>query len=290
MRKTIEVGLITAILVSLAISVCWLGPMRVRQQTQVWEHAEDGTLVCVSPEPTFTDLVHTLPDAVEATLDSCVHVVNVTQGWQGSAVAITPDILVTARHVNEGGREFLITTVDGNEYTATQAISSKKYDIGFIKLDEPVLTPVATGSLDALRLGESVYVIGGSLGKMNWPNITAGIVSCLNRDVEAYRVPKDFGWSVLWQVDAATYPGNSGGPIFSLDGVVRGILVGGIIGEECLSYCVPLSTAMPDITVVRMLFIADEYQVEEIPVYDDDNYGEFYNREEDNDYYILGGE
>ena len=204
-----------------------------------------------------------LPDAIEVTIDSCVHVVNVSQGWQGSALAIAPDILVMARHVNEGGREFLITTVDGKEYRAFQAVSSKKYDIGFIKLEEPVLKPAKTGSLKDLRLGESVYVIGGSLGKMNWPNITAGIASCLNRDLEKFGVSEDFGWSILWQVDAATYPGNSGGPIFSLDGVARGILVGGIGGIECLSYCVPLEVAMPDIREIRRLFIQDEYRVEE---------------------------
>lgn len=236
-------------------------------------------------DPNFTDLTQTLPDAVAATLGSCVHVVNVTQGWQGSAVAIAPDILVTARHVNEGGREFLITTPDGNEYTATQAISSKRYDIGFIKLDELVLTPAITGGLDALRLGEPVYVIGGSLGKMNWPNVTAGIISCLSRDLESYGTPKDFGWSVLWQVDAATYGGNSGGPIFTLDGVARGILVGGVGRLECLSYCVPLSTAVPDIAVIRALFIADEYRIEEAPV--GFVYDEYYNWSEGNDYYEI---
>lgn len=204
-----------------------------------------------------------LPDAIEATLDSCVHVVNISQGWQGSALAIAPDILVTARHVNEGGREFLITTADGKEYRAFQAISSKKYDIGFIKLEESVLKPAKTGGLKDLRLGESVYVIGGSLGKINWPNITAGIVSCLSRDLENSVAPKSFGWDILWQVDAATYPGNSGGPIFSLDGVARGILVGGFGGIECLSYCVPLEVAMPDISEIRQLFIQDEYWIEE---------------------------
>ena len=231
----------------------------------------------------FTDLVQTsLPDAIAVTLDSCVHVVNVTMGWQGSAVAIAPDILMTAGHVNEGGREFLITTAEGREYTATQAISSKKYDIGFIKMGESVLTPVKTGGLSDLRLGQSVYVIGGSLGKMNWPNVTAGIVSCLNRDLESFGAPVDFGWSVLWQVDAATYPGNSGGPIFSLDGVARGVLVGGIGGEECLSYCVPLEMAMPDLAVIRALFIQDEYRVEEAPVYEYDDYG-WVIEEEDQD-------
>lgn len=232
-------------------------------------------------EPAFT--YQSMPDAVETTLKSCVHVANVTQGWQGSAVAIASDILVTARHVAEGGREFLITTVDGNDYTATQAISSKKYDIGFIKLDEHVLTPSKTGYLDPLRLGDPVYVIGGSLGKMNWPNVTAGIISCLSRDLESYGAPKDFGWSVLWQVDAATYGGNSGGPIFTLDGVARGILVGGMGGSECLSYCVPMSMAVPDIRVIRAMFVIDEYRVEEVPVYDP--HDEYYNHSEGHEYY-----
>ena len=205
----------------------------------------------------------TIENSVQRTIDSCVHITNITQGWQGSGFAIAPDILVTARHVVEGGTEFLVTTVDGKKYTATQAISSKKYDIGFIKLNESVLHSAPTGNIKNLRLGEAVYVIGGSLGKTNWPNITAGIISCLSRDLENFGVPKDYGWSILWQVDAATYPGNSGGPIFTLDGVARGILVGGFRGIECLSYCVPLDVAIPDLDVIRLLFIGDEYEVEE---------------------------
>ena len=244
-----------------------------------WSWDED--IAPLPPRPAqFTDSV---PDAVERTLDSCVHVVNVTRGWQGSAFAVAPDILITAGHVNEGGREFLITTADGEEYIAYQAISSKKYDIGFIKLEEPVLHPALVGNIGKLRLGQPVYVIGGSLGKMNWPNVTVGAISCLNRDLESFGAPLDFGWSILWQVDAATYPGNSGGPIFTLDGVVRGILVGGIGGSECLSYCVPLEVAVPDLNVIRLLFIADEYEVEEAPVYD--SYGEYYNWAEGNEYY-----
>ena len=249
-----------------------------------------GTAMYLSPAklpeplpPRPARFTETLPDAIELTLDSCVHVVNVTRGWQGSAVAITPDILITAGHVNEGGREFLITTADGEEYTAYQAISSKKYDIGFIKLEKPVLQPALAGNIGNLRLGQPVYAIGGSLGKMNWPNVTAGIVSCLSRDLESFGAPLDFGWSILWQVDAATYPGNSGGPIFTLDGVVRGILVGGIGGTECLSYCVPLEVAVPDLNVIRMLFIADEYEVEEEPEYGGDD--PYYNHAEDNEYY-----
>ncbi len=68
-----------------------------------------GALVINRPpvEPPVVEQVQSLPDAVEAILDSCVHVVNVTQSWQGSAFAITSDILVTARHVVEGGEECL---------------------------------------------------------------------------------------------------------------------------------------------------------------------------------------
>lgn len=206
-----------------------------------------------------------LPDAVASTIDSCVYVTNITQGWQGSAFAIAPDILVTARHIAEGGGEFLITTTENKKYRAYQAISSKKYDIGFIKLDVPVLKPALVGRLNDLRLGETVYVIGGSMGKKHWPNVTAGIISNLKLEVESFGVPKNYGWNILWQVDAATYGGNSGSPIFTLDGVVRGILVGGPPGAECLSYCVPLEVAVPDLAVIRLLFIRDEYKVESAP-------------------------
>ena len=187
-----------------------------------------------------------LPNTIDRTIDQVVHVVNVTGGWQGSGVAISEDMIMTARHVAEGGVEFEITTCDGKTYKAHTAISSKKYDLGFIKLSEPVLTPAKFGSIGECRLGQSVYVIGSPYGRLNFNSVTLGIVSGLNRNCDEFnRYDEDYGWSIAFTTDSAGHPGNSGCPVFTMDGVVRGILVGG--HSPVLIYCMPVDLVLDDI-------------------------------------------
>ena len=199
-------------------------------------------------------------DTVARTIGSVVHITNETGGWQGSGVAITEDIILTARHVAETGQSFIITMNDGNSVTASRAITSKKYDLGFIKLDKPVLTPAKFGGMKDRRLGEQVYAIGSPFGITNFNSVTLGIISCLARDLEKYDCPKDYGWSVIFQTDAAGHPGSSGCPVFTLDGIVRGILVGGFSNAGV--YCVPADLASADIEVIKLLFAQSEYKFE----------------------------
>ena len=211
----------------------------------------------------FRDVpITNLPATIDRTIDQVVHVANVTQGWQGSGVAISEDMVMTARHVAEGGVEFEITTCDGKTYKAYTAISSKKYDLGFIKLSEPVLTPAEFGSIGECRLGQSVYVIGSPYGRLNFNSVTLGIVSGLNRNCDEFnRYDEDYGWSIAFTTDSAGHPGNSGCPVFTMDGVVRGILVGG--HSPVLIYCMPVDLVLDDIEQVKRMFIEDQYRIEE---------------------------
>uniref|UniRef100_A0A6M3J7S0 Putative trypsin-like peptidase domain containing protein n=1 Tax=viral metagenome TaxID=1070528 RepID=A0A6M3J7S0_9ZZZZ len=213
-----------------------------------------------------------LPNAIVQTIGSVVHVINNTMEWQGSGVAVTEDMIMTARHVVEGGLEFTITLNDGQEVLAVKAISSKKYDLGFIKLEEPILTPANFGSIIDCRLGQAVYVIGSPYGKLNFNSVTLGIISGLDRNCDDYfnQYGDDYGWSVTFTTDSAGHPGNSGCPVFTMDGIVRGILVGG--DSNVLVYCVPVNLVIEDMDLIRQMFLQDEYEFEEykekdIPVY-----------------------
>jgi len=219
-----------------------------------------------------------LPDRVEQVSDSVVHIVNETQGWQGSGVAISPNIIMTARHVVEGGDDFIITLPDANEYKAIRAISSKKYDLGFIKLDEPVLKPARLGSIKNCRLGEQVFIIGSPFGKVNFNAITLGIISGLNRnyDFYDYATEKSIGWQIAFHSDAATYAGNSGSPVFNMSGRIIGILVGGRSDFESLSYCVPVDLVVRDLPLISAMFAMDNYYLEEMKEQSWDGYGQEY--------------
>jgi len=214
-----------------------------------------------------------LPDRVEQVSDSVVHIVNETQGWQGSGVAISPNIIMTARHVVEGGDDFIITLPDANEYKAIRAISSKKYDLGFIKLDEPVLKPARLGSIKNCRLGEQVYTVGSPFGKLNFNSVTLGIISGLNRDCDFTDWSgNDYGWHVTFSTDAAGHPGNSGCPIFDMNGRIIGILVGGF--SPVLVYCVPVDLVIRDLPLIDAMFAMDNYYLEEVKEQSWNGYGQ----------------
>lgn len=198
------------------------------------------------------------PNRIQEVLPSVVHIM--CDQWQGSGVAITEDIVVTARHVIDGA-DYTITLNDGTKVKGTQAISHKDYDIGFIKVDKPVLKPARFGSIKDCVLGQPVFIIGSPFGKINFNNVTLGIISGLDRDWEGLsRRGEPYGWKVAFTSDSGAHPGNSGGPVFSMDGVVRGLLVGGF--SPVLNCSMPSDLFMGDIETVRLMFRFEKYRVE----------------------------
>lgn len=207
-----------------------------------------------------------LPDIVDRVIGNVVHVRNNTGRWQGSGVLVAPDLILTARHVNEGGDDFTVTTDDGSEWQASRAISSKKYDLGFIKLDPNDTMPVCTtvvGGIAECRLGESLFAIGSPYGEINFNSVTAGILSALDRNHDD-SVP-EYGWSATFQTDTPGHPGNSGCPVYTMDGKVRGILVGGM--SNAVIYCVPAELVTNDCQVIQLMFLMDQYLKEVRPEY-----------------------
>jgi serine protease Do len=157
----------------------------------------------------------------------------------GSGFIIDPaGIVVTNNHVIADADEINVIMNDGTKIKAELVGVDKKTDIAVLKF-KPVkpLVAVKFGESDKLRLGEWVIAIGNpfSLGG----SVTAGIVSARNRDIS--QGPYD---SYI-QTDASINRGNSGGPLFNLEGEVVGVNTliisptGGSIG---LGFAVPSKT------------------------------------------------
>lgn len=199
------------------------------------------------------------PNRVQEVLPSVVHIM--CDRWQGSGVAITENIIATARHVVDGTK-YTITLNDGSIVTGIQAITHKDYDVGFIRIPKKVLTPAKFGSIKDCVLGQSIFIIGSPYGKMNFNSVTLGIISGLNRDWDETDkwTGKPYGWKVAFTSDAGAHLGNSGGPIFSMDGIVRGLLVGGI--SPTLNCSMPCDLFINDIEVIKVLFVIDKYRTE----------------------------
>ena len=166
----------------------------------------------------------------------------------GSGFIIDPSgLIVTNNHVIADADEINVILNDGTKLPAQLVGKDSKADLALlrVKADHP-LKAVKFGDSDKLRLGEWVVAIGNpfSLGG----TVTAGIVSARNRDINSG--PYDN----YIQTDAAINRGNSGGPLFNLDGEVIGINTaiispsGGSIG---IGFAVPSDTAMPVLDQLR---------------------------------------
>jgi len=166
----------------------------------------------------------------------------------GSGFIIDPaGYIVTNNHVIADADEVDVILNDGATLKAEIVGRDTKTDLALLKVktDKP-LKAVKFGDSDKLRLGEWVIAIGNpfSLGG----TVTAGIVSARNRDIESG--PYDN----YIQTDAAINRGNSGGPLFNLNGEVIGVNTaiyspsGGSIG---IGFAVPSRTVMPVIEQLR---------------------------------------
>jgi serine protease Do len=150
----------------------------------------------------------------------------------------TSGVVVTNNHVIADADEINVILNDGTKIKAELVGVDKKTDLAVLKFKPPKpLVAVKFGDSDKLRLGDWVVAIGNpfSLGG----TVTAGIVSAKNRDISSG--PYD---SYI-QTDAAINRGNSGGPLFNLDGDVIGVNTliispsGGSIG---IGFAVPSKT------------------------------------------------
>jgi serine protease Do len=157
----------------------------------------------------------------------------------GSGFIVTPDgYIMTNAHVVRDASEVVVKMNDRREYPAKVVGLDDRTDVAVIKIDGKNLPTVRIGDPGALRPGQWVVAIGSPFGMEN--SVTAGIVSATSRIL-----PSD-QYVPFIQTDVAVNPGNSGGPLFNLNGEVVGInsqiysQSGGYMG---LSFAIPIDVA-----------------------------------------------
>ncbi len=148
-------------------------------------------------------------------------------------------IVVTNNHVIDGADEIVVILADGTKLKAELIGRDKEVDLAVLKVKpEKPLKAVKFADSDKIRIGEPVMAIGNPLGLGG--TVTSGIISAKNRDI------KSGAFDNYIQTDAAINRGNSGGPLFNMDGDVIGIntaifsQTGGNIG---IAFAVPSNTA-----------------------------------------------
>lgn len=158
----------------------------------------------------------------------------------GSGFIISEDgFVITNAHVVDNATEIIVGLQDQREFNATLVGSDATSDIAVLKLDGANLPTVKLGDSDNLKTGQWVLAIGSPFGFEH--TATQGIVSALARNL-----PEDT-YVPFIQTDVAVNPGNSGGPLFNVDGEVVGVnsqIFSRSGGYQGLSFAIPINVAM----------------------------------------------
>jgi serine protease Do len=160
----------------------------------------------------------------------------------GSGFVIDPGgLVVTNNHVIEGADEIVINFTDGKSLKVTKILGhDPKTDLALLKVEPKTpLKALTFGDSAKMRVGDWVMAIGNPFGLGG--SVTVGIISATRRDINAG--PYDD----FLQTDAAINRGNSGGPLFNMEGEVIGVNTaiispsGGSIG---IGFAVPSNSAV----------------------------------------------
>jgi S1-C subfamily serine protease len=139
-------------------------------------------------------------------------------------VVVDSGVVLTNLHVVQGSEIVRLTFDDGTESDATiQAVQADR-DLAVLQADAlpDDLQPATVRTSSDLLPGETVVAVGFPFGI--GPSVSVGVVSGLNREFKSPEGEQEV--TNLIQFDAAANPGNSGGPLVTLDGEVVGIVTG----------------------------------------------------------------
>lgn len=158
----------------------------------------------------------------------------------GSGFIISRDgHILTNAHVVEDADEVTVRLTDQREFEAKVVGTDRRTDIALLKISAKNLPVVDIGESSKLEVGEWVVAIGSPFGFTN--SVSQGIVSAMGRSLPGEDIVP------FIQTDVSVNPGNSGGPLFNMNGEVVGInsqiysRSGGYMG---LSFAIPIDLAI----------------------------------------------
>lgn len=149
--------------------------------------------------------------------------------------------IVTNYHVIEGATEVFVAFTDGTRVEAEVVGADEKTDLAVLRVNVGRdLKHVELGDSETALVGDWVVAIGNPFGLGG--SLSAGIVSARNRDI------RSGPYDNFIQTDAAINQGNSGGPLFNMDGEVVGIntaIISQSGGSLGIGFSIPINLAKP---------------------------------------------
>ena len=149
-------------------------------------------------------------------------------------------IVVTNNHVIQGAEDIVVSVNGSKEYKAKVIGKDPYMDLAVLQIEsDEEFIPVSFGDSDKARVGDWVIAIGNPYGFGG--TVTTGIISSRNRDIGLTR------YDDFIQTDASINVGNSGGPLFDLNGKVVGIntaiIAPGRSGSIGIGFAIPSNSA-----------------------------------------------
>ena len=158
----------------------------------------------------------------------------------GSGFIVSSDgYILTNAHVVDGANVVTVKLTDKREFRAKVVGADKQSDVAVLKIDASNLPIVKIGDPSQSKVGQWVVAIGSPYGFDN--TVTSGIISAKSRSL-----PNE-NYTPFIQTDVPVNPGNSGGPLFNLQGEVIGInsmIYSQTGGFQGLSFAIPINEAI----------------------------------------------
>ncbi len=187
-------------------------------------------------------------DIIESVTKSVVHIntIRVVQDYynrrhplkgSGSGFILEPDgHIVTNAHVVRNTDRIGVVLWDNQPVEGIVLGSCKGIDVAVVKIESDSLPAAKLGESKNLRVGQRVYAIGNPFGLVGGPTVTSGVISALDRSIQAPNV----SFNGLVQTDAAINPGNSGGPLVDTEGNVVAINTAVIPYAQGIGFAIPI--------------------------------------------------
>jgi serine protease Do len=158
----------------------------------------------------------------------------------GSGFIVSSDgYILTNAHVVDNANVVTVKLTDKREFRAKVVGADKQSDVAVLKIDAKSLPTVKIGDPNGSKVGQWVVAIGSPYGFDN--TVTSGIISAKSR-----ALPNE-NYTPFIQTDVPVNPGNSGGPLFNLQGEVIGInsmIYSQTGGFQGLSFAIPINEAI----------------------------------------------
>lgn len=223
MRSTCALALIAVLAAPL--------PSTAQSVGQVFNQVKDAVVVIYTTQTDYTVVGPNQPVAV---------------GGLGSGVIISPTQVLTAAHVVQAADEMFVEFTNGDTVAARVMTADQGADVALLELASPApATPATMGDSDLVGVGDDVFVVGAPLGQTH--TLTVGHLSARRTNNLMFG---DFDPAEIFQTDAAINQGNSGGPMFNMDGEVIGIvshILSTTGGFQGLGYAVTSNQAMESV-------------------------------------------